>query len=137
MTENRRPPLNLDDLPALVAAARVVGVPLDGHTLGMIGEEYAARLLGLKLLAPSTEGWDALDAAGQTVEIKSTTRGAIGLRSGRLPARIAILRLDPETLAPSVVYFGPAAPVWALAGPLQKNGTRVVSLSRLASLAQG
>ena len=128
-----RPLLNLDALPALVAAARAVGVPLDGHTLGMIGEAHAARLLGLTLLTHSTAGHDALDDDGRTVEIKATTGRTVYLRP-HVPDLVAVLRLDLDTLAGSVIYFGPAAPVWALAGPLQKNGTHAVSVARIATL---
>ena len=122
--------LNLDRIPELVAAAKAVGVPLDGHTLGMIGEAHAARLLHLDLRRASTEGFDALDQDGRTVEIKCTTRRTVYLRP-TVPDLLAVLRLDPDTLSPTVVYFGPAAPAWALAGPPQKNGTRALSLATL------
>ena len=72
-------PVNLDALPELVEAAKKVGVPLDGHTIGMIGEAHAARLLNLALVAASTEGYDALTTDGRTVEVKATTRRAVGL----------------------------------------------------------
>jgi hypothetical protein len=128
-----RPRLNLEALPALAAAALAVGVPLDGHSVGMIGEEWAARLLDLTLVTASNEGYDALDAEGRTVEIKSTTRGTVYLSSGAAEL-LAVVHLDRVTLSGTVVYFGPNAPVWALAGPVQKNGLRGVSIRRAASL---
>lgn len=125
-------PVNLDALPELVEAAKKVGVPLDGHTIGMIGEAHAARLLNLTLVAASTEGHDALTSDGRTVEVKATTRRAVGLQThGRKPDLLAVLQLDPDTLAATVVYYGPAAPVWRIAGKPQKNGQRRVSLSKL------
>jgi hypothetical protein len=131
MTARQR--LNLDALPQLAAAARAVGVPLDGHSVGMIGEEWAARLLDLTLVTASTEGYDALDSAGRRVEVKSTTRGTVYLGSDTADL-LAIVRLDRDSLAATVVYFGPTAPVWALAGPVQKNGLRAVSIRRAAAL---
>jgi len=99
----------------------------------MIGEEWAARLLDLTLVTASTEGYDALDSAGRKVEVKSTTRGTVYLGSDTADL-LAIVRLDHDTLAATVVYFGPTAPVWALAGPVQKNGLRAVSIRRAAAL---
>jgi hypothetical protein len=132
-----RPDLNLEALPELVAAAKKVGVPLDGHTLGMIGEAHAARLLGLTLMPASTAGYDALTADGKTVEIKATTKSSVGFRSGDLsPDLIAVLQLNPETLEPSICYFGEAAPILELVGKLQSNGQRSVSLYRIAKLGR-
>lgn len=124
--------VNLDALPELAAAARKVGVPLDGHTIGMIGEAHAERLLNLTLVPAATEGHDALTADGKTVEIKATTRRSVALQTvGRKPDLLAVLSLDPDTLSPTVVYYGPALPVWDIAGKPQKNGQRRVSLSKL------
>lgn len=132
-----RPALNLDAVPELVAAARKVGVPLDGHTLGMIGESHAAQLLGLRLMPNSPQCYDAVDADGCTVEIKATTRDAIGLRTGEhKPDLLAVIRLDPATLRPTVIYYGPAEPAWARAGPMQKNGQQVISLRALTRLSE-
>lgn len=124
--------INLAALPELVAAATKVGVPLDGHTIGMIGEAHAARLFDLTLVTASNEGYDALTHDGRTVEVKATTRTSVALRAeGRKPDLLAVLFLDPQSLAPTVVYYGSAEPVWAIAGKPQKNGQRSVSLSKL------
>jgi hypothetical protein len=125
--------LNLDALPQLADAARAVGVPLDGHSVGMIGEEWAARLLGLTLVTASTEGYDALDSAGRKVEVKSTTRSTVYLGSD-IATLLAVVQLDRVTLAATVVYFGPTAPLWAIAGPVQKNGLRAVRITKAAAL---
>ena len=131
-----RPKLNLDALPALVEAARKVGVPLDGHTLGMIGEAHAAQLFGLELKPNSTQGHDAVTSNGLTVEIKATTRSAVGLRTGEhQPDLLAVIWLNPADLQPTVVYYGPAKPAWAAAGSMQKNGQQVVSLQALKRLS--
>ena len=94
--------INLDAVPELVAAANRVGVPLDGHTIGMIGVAHAARLLDLTLVRASTQGHDALTQDGRTVEVKATTRSTVALQTiGRKPELLAVLRLDPDTLEPS------------------------------------
>lgn len=124
--------INLDAVPDLVQAAKRVGVPLDGHTIGMIGEAHAAAILNLTLMPASNEGFDAVNSDGRTVEIKATTRGSIALQAeGRKPDLLAVLRLDRDSFEPTVIYYGPAEPVWAIAGAPQKNGQRRVSLSRL------
>jgi hypothetical protein len=65
----------------------------------------------------STAGYDAKTSDGKTVEIKATTRSSVGFRSSDLsPDLIAVLQLDPETLRPTLCYFGPAAPIWELVG---------------------
>ena len=90
------------------------------------------RSVNLTLVPASTEGHDALNTDGKTVEIKATTRRSVALQThGRKPNLLALLRLDPDTLAPTVVYYGPAVPVWDVAGKPQKNGQRRVSLSKL------
>ncbi len=124
--------LDLSAIPDLVEAARRVGVPLDGHTIGMIGEAYAAELLNLTLMKASNEGFDALTTDGRTVEVKATTGRAVSLQAhGRRPELLVVLQLNRATLEPTVAYFGPAAPVWEIAGRAQKNGQRRVSIARL------
>jgi hypothetical protein len=81
----------------------------------MIGEAHPARLLGLISLTHSTAGHDALDAS-RTVEIKATTGRTVYLQP-HVPTWSPSCGSTWKTLAGSVVYFGPAAPVWALAGP--------------------
>jgi hypothetical protein len=135
---SERRTLNLDALPELVTAARNVGVPLDGHTIGMIGEAHAAALLDLTLMRNSNAGYDATDADGRTVEIKATTRRSFGLRvSDLLPALVVLLTLDGDTLQPTIVYYGPAEPVWAAAGKPQRNGQRQISVRRVREMPAG
>ena len=48
--------------------------------------------------------------------------------------RLVVLRVvSPEEA--EIVYDGPGAPVWEIAGKVQKNGQRTVSLAKLRSLA--
>ncbi len=99
-----------------------------------ISEAHAAHLVDLTLVTASTEGQDALTKDDQTVETKATTRRSVALEaSGHKPDLLVVLSLDPETLQPTLEYFGPAAPVWQIAGKPQKIGQRQVSLSKLPS----
>lgn len=106
----------------------------DGHLVGSLGEVIAADLLGLTLMSPSNAGYDATDADGRRVEIKTTTAAAVGLSaSGTKAERLVVLQLDREGRA-RVSYDGSAARAWEIAGKPQKNGQRRVSVSKLAAL---
>jgi hypothetical protein len=103
----------------------------DGHLVGSIGEAIAAYLFDLHLTTPSSAGVDAIAPDGSTVEIKITQRNSVALRGKHpLAARLVVLKLHPDGV-PTVAYNGPTAPVWRIAGPVQSNGQRQVSLSRL------
>ncbi len=101
---------------------------LDGHLVGSIGEVAAAERDGLLLAIPSEKGFDATDEDGRKVEIKTTQRQSIGLRSR--PERLIIQKLLPDRTVVKV-YDGPGELVWKLSGPMQKNGQRRFSLSKL------
>jgi len=104
----------------------------DGHLVGSIGEIYAAEELGLTLATASNPGYDAVDRNGALVEIKTTTRSSISLSAeGTGSERLIVVKLDPISGTPGIVFDGPAQSVWALAGPPAKNGQRRLSLSRL------
>ena len=118
----------------LFAAARDLGVSLDGHTIGRLGEVFAAEQFGLALVPNSTKGHDALAPDGRKVEIKTTTRAAFAYRHAA--DRTIALHLS-ETGEFTVVYNGPGAPVWAAAGKMGSNGQRVIGLSTLRRLDQG
>ncbi|MBU6244155.1 MAG: hypothetical protein KGP12_02965 [Actinomycetales bacterium] len=108
----------------------------DGHLVGSLGEIYAARTLGLTLATASNAGFDATDAAGLRVEIKTTTRSSIALSaSGTEAQRLVVVLLDASTGSARIVYDGPAAVAWELAGKPSKNGQRRVSLTRLLNLS--
>mgnify|MGYP001806220578 CR=1 FL=1 len=117
--------------------SRLTGRPIspDGHLVGGIGEIVAADLLDLELAPPSTRGYDAVDRSGRKVEIKCTTRRAVALSAAGTEAdRLVVLTLDRDGAA-TIVFDGPTNAVWENAGPAQRNGQRVISLSRLRDLA--
>ena len=105
----------------------------DGHLVGSIGEVVAANALGLTLYdSMSRPGHDAYDANGRNVQIKMTARKRVALYA--TCDRLVVLRIvSPEEA--EIVYDGPGHPAWENARKMQKNGQRVVSLSRLRSLA--
>lgn len=120
----------------LEAAAPGRSFTPDGHLLGSIGEVIAATRYGLELTTASTKGIDAHTADGIPVEIKATTRGTIALRGEEpvCPELHLIALLIQKDGSAIEVFNGPAAPVWANAGPVQSNGQRRISLSALKRL---
>ncbi len=106
----------------------------DGHLVGSLGEVLAAELLSLTLMPPSNDGYDAIDGEGRKVEIKTTTRRSVSLSaSGTRAERLVVIVLDGDG-NPSIVYDGECDVAWDAAGKPQKNGQRVISLSRLGQL---
>lgn len=104
----------------------------DGHLVGSIGEVVAAEVLGLTLYPGSHPGHDAYDANGD-VQIKLTGGNSIALNS--TCDRLVVLKiLSPEEA--EIIYDGPGAPIWEIAGKLQQNGQRTVRLSRLRAIAE-
>lgn len=109
----------------------------DGHLVGSLGEIYAASVLNLTLETASNAGFDATDTLGQRVEIKTTTRSGVSLSTaGTLAERLVVVKLDPGDGRATIVYDGPAAVAWELAGKPQKNGQRPLSLSKLTHYRQ-
>jgi hypothetical protein len=105
----------------------------DGHLVGSIGEVLAAEALGLELYPPSQAIHDAFDENGD-VQIKMTAGKSVSMYS--CCTRLVVLRVvNPEEA--EIVYDGPGEPAWEAAGPIQKNGQRRVSLSRLRTIAEG
>ena len=104
----------------------------DGHLVGSLGEIYAAQELNLILETASNAGFDATDANGTRVEIKTTTRSSISLSAeGTLAERLVVVQLNRESGTPAIVYDGPASTAWALAGPAAKNGQQRLGLTKL------
>lgn len=133
---------NLDAVKEIFAACRALsaatGRPFspDGHLVGSIGEVIAAELLDLTLMPPSNHGYDATDALGRKVEIKTTTRRSIALSAaGTMAERLVVLQLDTDGNA-EIIYDGACQPAWNAAGKPQKNGQRSLSLSRLHALGR-
>jgi hypothetical protein len=104
----------------------------DGHLVGSIGESLAAYIFDLELMVASNTAFDARTSDGLTVEIKATQGASVALSGNAepLPDRLVVLLLPRSGLG-EVVYNGPAAQAWNLAGPIQKNGQRRISLSSL------
>ena len=91
-------------------------------------------MFGLTLMPASNEGYDALAPNGRTVEIKATQRTSVAVQADvEVPDHLVVMKIEPNG-AVNVVYNGPAAPAWDLAGAPQKNGQRRISLTRLEAL---
>ena len=107
----------------------------DGHLVGSLGEIHAASILNLTLETQSNAGFDATDADGTRIEIKTTTRSSISLSAeGTLAERLVVVRLNPENGEAAIVFDGPANTAWQMAGPAQKNGQKRLSLTKLAHI---
>ena len=105
----------------------------DGHLVGSIGEVTAAHLYDLELLPGSTERHDAKAPDGTLVQVKATQRRMIGISSK--PVHLLVLKLHRNGKA-TTAYNGPGKNAWDAAGPMQKNGQRPVSLSKLAKVME-
>lgn len=106
----------------------------DGHLVGSIGEVIAAEALGLELYPASHAGHDARDSTGRDVQIKLTGGKSVSLYA--TCDRLVVLRVVSPHFA-EIVYDGFGAPAWEGAGPLQKNGQRTISLTKLKRIAAG
>ena len=103
----------------------------DGHLVGSIGEVLAAYHYGIDLYTASAPGHDGRCRAGREVQIKATQGSYIGIRCE--PRHLLVLKLDRKG-GFREAYNGPGDAAWAAAGPMQKNGQRSISISRLARL---
>jgi len=136
-TQNKRVPLP----PSVAAIYRAVAdlearypsrkFTPDGHLVGSIGEVVAAEALGLTLYEMSRPGHDAHDGNGD-VQIKMTAGRSIAMYATCV--RLVVLRIV-STEEAEIVYDGPGEPAWSSAGPVQKNGQRVLGLAKLRRLA--
>jgi hypothetical protein len=107
----------------------------DGHLVGSIGEVIAAEALGLTLRSASYPGHDAFDAAGD-VQIKMTGQNGKRIALYATCVRLVVLKVVSPHEA-EIIYDGPGEPVWVAAGPMGKNGQRVIGLSRLREISRG
>ena len=103
----------------------------DGHLVGSLGEIFARDQLGLTLMPPSNEGFDAQTPEGVAVEIKATTRNSIALSNSGSKAEILIVVKIDQTGRCAIVFNGPIERAWAVAGKPQRNGQRRVSITKL------
>jgi hypothetical protein len=100
----------------------------DGHLVGHLGEVIAAREFGLELLPNSHPGHDAVDSRGRCVQIKLTARDSISMYADC--DRLIVMKIESAQWA-ELIYDGDGAPIWAIAGKLQKNGQRRVGLAAI------
>ena len=132
----------IDQIPALIRALYKIVAELqnlfpdrpftpDGHLVGSLGEVIAARDYNLRLLSPSTEGHDALSEDGKRVEIKITQGTRVAFRYE--PEHLLVLKLHDDGTTDEV-FNGPGHEPWSQSGKMQKNGQRLISLSRLKVL---
>ena len=103
----------------------------DGHLVGSIGEVYVAEKYGLSLLEASKEKHDARSADGRLIQIKITQTDRASICSE--PDYPIVIKMDRNG-GIEEIYNGKGAAPWNLAGKLQKNGQRSISLSKLISL---
>jgi hypothetical protein len=107
----------------------------DGHLVGSIGEVIAAGHFNLTLSDASNPAHDAVDAEGKLVQIKLTAGSGISMYADC--ERLIVLRIvTPERTEAEIVYDGPGSPVWAAAGAMQKNGQRVIRLTKLRAIME-
>ncbi len=104
----------------------------DGHMVGSIGEVLAAYHYDLKLCPPSTKIHDASSKKDDIkVQIKATQRNRIGIRSE--PEHLIVLSLSKDG-SNLEIYNGHGSLAWENAGKLQKNGQRMIEISKLKKL---
>ncbi len=104
---------------------------LDGHLVGSLGEVIAERVFGLSLYPPSHPVHDDRTADGREVQIKLTGGKTVALREE--PDFLLVMQIIDPAHA-EVVYNGPGHEPWEVAGKVQKNGQRPVSVSKLKQL---
>jgi hypothetical protein len=104
----------------------------DGHLVGSIGEAVAAFVYGLELLCSNTECHDAKAPDGRLVQVK-LTGGSSAISMYDEAHHLIVLQLVNRNQFIEV-YNGPGTLPWHLAGKIQKNGQRPISLARLREL---
>ena len=93
----------------------------------------AEQHYSLELCPPSSPGHDGRTDDGKLVQVKATQRGSIGLRAE--PEMLLVLQLSPNGSFRDA-FNGPGSIAWEAAGPLQKNGQRGISVSKLTQLLE-
>jgi len=103
----------------------------DGHLVGSLGEVLAAHHYGLELLPASRATHDATSRDGRPVQIKATQGSRVSMRAAC--DLLLVLKLDRHG-GFEEIFNGPGLTVWAAAGPLQSNGQRAISVTKLRKL---
>jgi hypothetical protein len=105
----------------------------DGILVGSIGEVLAAHHYGLELLSQNSANHDARDPAGRLVQIKTTQRSSIDIRTK--PDNLLVLKLHQNGTCDEF-YNGRGSRVWAelTKRPLPKVGFYSISLAKLTAI---
>ncbi len=103
----------------------------DGHLVGSIGEVLAAHDYGLELLDNSHKRHDAKTQDNRLVQIKTTQKDKVGIRS--YPDYLIVMKLHKDG-STEEIYNGPGLSPWEQAGKMRENGQRFINLSKLKIL---
>lgn len=123
----------------LEAAAPGRHFTVDGHLAGSIGEVLVADRFGLTLSTASTKGIDAHTADGRPVEVKTTTKDKGFALRGYEPVAAFLLAVRVHRDGSiTVVYNGPAAPVWERIAhkKMPDTGQRTITLNQIRKLQE-
>lgn len=106
----------------------------DGILVGSIGEVLAEYYYGLTLLPQNNANHDACTSDGTQVQVKTTQRSSVDIRTE--PDHLLVLRLRADGKCDEV-FNGPGSLVWECVSskPMPKAGFYSVSLSKLAKIA--
>ncbi len=106
----------------------------DGILVGHLGEALAAYHYGLTLLPQNSVNHDAQDSAGIFVQIKTTQRHSVDIRTE--PNHLLVLKLHPDGTCEEF-FNGRGSRVWEAISkkPMPKKGFYTVLLSTLSRMA--
>lgn len=103
-----------------------------GNLLGDYGEYVAIEGYGLTKAPAGSNGFDALTPEGQTVQIKANHAASqIGFRGEAELLLVVRVEADGDW---SEVYYGPFAPVKAIARYSARDNKHMVAISKLRAL---
>jgi len=107
----------------------------DGILVGSIGEVLGAYHYALTLLPQNSANHDARDSNGINVQIKTTQRSSVDIRTE--PDHLLVLKLHPNATCEEI-YNGRGSRVWQHVSrkPMPKTGFYTVTLSKLARIAK-
>lgn len=102
---------------------------MDGKLVGDIGEAFAEEVLGLDPLPENSKRYDAVDANGTMVQVKTTQGTEVVI--GYPYERLVVLKLNVDGSL-DIIYDGPGEPLW----DDWHGKSRVVSFSRLRQVLE-
>lgn len=127
----------------LFSAAKKLGTitgrpfPLDGHTLGSIGEIYAAMFYGVELYKPGHRTHDGI-WNGKNVQIKATQRNGTTYVKGETELLLVLQIMDDGSF--NEIYNGDGKRPWNLLNrfgkprKMDKMGDKTIPLNQLRGL---